>query len=71
MKSAGVNVSVGEDGEVVVTTGTFEIPGSHREVVFNGMILTMEHEIKKIIQHYKRFTEQGTVLNNQEKANEF
>lgn len=71
MRSAGLNVSVDGQGEVVVTTGTFEIPGSHREVVFNGMILTMEHEIRKIIQHYKRFTEQGTVLNNKEKKDEF
>ena len=65
MKSAGLFVSVDEKGEVIVTTGTFEHPASHREVVLNGMILTMEHEVRKIIQHYKKFTEQGTVRNNE------
>jgi predicted esterase YcpF (UPF0227 family) len=65
-KPVGVNVSL-IDGEITVIHGLHSMPSSHRDVVENGMILTMVHEINQVIKHYRRFTEQVTVLNNKEK----
>lgn len=68
MRSAGIHLTFVDGRDVILSVQTYKTPESHREVVANGMILTMEHEIKKVIQHYKKFTEQGTVLNNKEKS---
>lgn len=71
MNSAGITVGF-IDGQVVVDHTTFDPANSHREVIANGMILTMVHEIKNVIKNYQRFTEQKSVqTNNEGEKNEF
>lgn len=69
--SAGITLSI-IDGEVILDHTTFDHPMSHREVVHNGMILTMVHELKTVIKHYQKFTEQSSVqIKPEGEKNEF
>lgn len=67
-RSVGVNVAL-IDGEVTVVHGLHSMPSSHREVVENGMILTMVHEINQVIKHYQKFTGQKSVQNTEGEEN--
>jgi tartrate dehydratase beta subunit/fumarate hydratase class I family protein len=70
MKTAGINVAVDGDGGVFITGTIFADPKTHEEIVMNGMIMTMRHEVKKIAEHYKKFTERKIVLNIEGESNE-
>jgi exosome complex RNA-binding protein Rrp42 (RNase PH superfamily) len=71
VRTAGITVAVDGDGGVFINAVIFAEPTTHEEIVMNGMIMTMRHEIRKISEHYKKFTERGIVRNNEGEKNEF